>query len=139
MHGGSEVAQRRVWRARALAASGAAAALAAYCAGAAAQAPEPTRAQRLAASALGACLRQQPPYPPEALRSDWTGRTMVAFSIADDGTPDGAELATSSGHALLDAAALTHVRHCMATARARTPAETLPSGTFRVPYVWRIE
>jgi protein TonB len=95
--------------------------------------------QRVAASALGACLRQPPPYPERALRDDASGRTVVAFSMADDGTPAGAELATSSGHALLDEAALAHVRRCMAAARARTPAEVLPAGTFRVPYVWRVE
>jgi periplasmic protein TonB len=49
-------------------------------------------------------------YPPEALRRHWEGRVVLAFTLHADGSLEGLSLRKSSGHALLDEAALQAAR-----------------------------
>nr|WP_282449410.1 energy transducer TonB [Roseibium sp. CAU 1639] len=55
-------------------------------------------------------LRRAKRYPPQARRKSLEGTARVAFTISRDGSVSGIRLAGSSGHALLDQAALDMVR-----------------------------
>jgi len=49
-------------------------------------------------------------YPPEARHRGWGGRAVVAFTLVADGSITGLELRQSSGHGVLDEAALEAIR-----------------------------
>jgi protein TonB len=49
-------------------------------------------------------------YPPEARRREWGGRVVVAFTLFADGTIADLVVRQSSGHPVLDAAALEAIR-----------------------------
>jgi len=86
----------------------------------AARAEDPARAATLAAvpAAPGAhpwpasttCPR--PEYPKEAMQAHWTGVSTVAFLIDTEGKVRNAKVLKSSGHDILDDAALTTLKNC---------------------------
>jgi TonB family protein len=90
------------------------------------------------ASSLGTCFRRAPVYPPDALRAEMSGRSLVSFVIRADGRPDSPKLHRSSGYSLLDEAALRHLEGCL-TSFVYDESEVLPSGLFILPLSWRIE
>ncbi len=77
-------------------------------------------------------------YPDAARREGITGTAEVRVTVAAAGAARHAELAHSSGHAVLDAAALDMLRQ--ATARALLP-ESLRGQDFAVllPVVFEVE
>jgi len=77
--------------------------------------PEPAVAQPLPArprdlAAVRAGIARTLRYPPEARRREWQGRVMIAFVLRADGTVAGLGVRESSGHPILDEAALAAVR-----------------------------
>ncbi|MCX7898202.1 MAG: TonB family protein [Rhodocyclaceae bacterium] len=85
---------------------------------------------RLREKAL-AVLAQEAFYPREAIERGLEGRVVLLISVAGDGTVRTVELARSSGHALLDEAAL----------RAASRIGSLPFGArqFLLPVEFRLE
>ncbi len=94
--------------------------------------------QQVINSSLGTCFRRQPPYPAAALRSDQQGRTAVAFTITAAGRSENPTVYRSSGHELLDQAALAHLIRCSNAFNARD-LEPIPAGRYVLPMLWRIE
>jgi len=101
--------------------------------------PHASSTVRMHDTRLGRCVSRPPPYPVAALRHGWTGTTVLAFAVGEDGLPVEPALARSSGHELLDAAALQHLKRCIAASHALSPREALPVGRFRVPIAFRLE
>lgn len=95
-------------------------------------------ARMVAASPLGACFRRQPAYPVTALRNEQEGQTVVAFTVAAAGQIQNPGLVRSSGHQILDQAALAHLNQCIASVSTQ-PDDPLPPGRYALPMVWRIE
>ncbi|WP_425259546.1 TonB family protein [Rubrivivax sp. RP6-9] len=95
-------------------------------------------AREIADSALGRCVRSAPRYPVEALRLELSGRTVVGFRVTTEGGIEGPMLRHSSGHDVLDRAALAHLDRCIARFRA-TEQPRLPPGSFALPLLWRID
>ena len=89
-------------------------------------------------SSLAACFQKPPAYPIEARRLDLQGRTMVLFAVSVEGVPEEPSLLRSSGHAVLDHAAIKHLSLCIRQFVA-TSTERLPAGRYALPMVWRIE
>ena len=54
--------------------------------------------------------RSQPDYPAAAKRMNQQGKVMLRVELGEDGRVTNAEIKTSSGHRLLDDAALTNVK-----------------------------
>ncbi|MBP6902874.1 MAG: TonB family protein [Burkholderiaceae bacterium] len=107
----------------------------------AASAPRPSArliAQRVAASPLGQCFRRLPAYPAQALRSEQEGETLVAFTIDAAGRAAAPALLRSSGHKILDEAALAHLEKCLAQ-HGEASTEALPAGRYALPMLWRLE
>ena len=77
-------------------------------------------------------------YPAQALASGWTGTAEVRFRVGADGRPQAATLVRSSGHELLDRAALNMID--AGALRARLP-ESLRGKAFAValPVVFNLE
>lgn len=96
---------------------------------------EPPRAAR---SALERCFRRTPPYPVVSLRMGEEGRTLVGFTIAEDGSVRDARIHQSSGHANLDRAALRHLEACR-VAHLSDPPSGLNPGRYALPIIWRLE
>ncbi len=98
----------------------------------------PSKGKLVAQSTLAACFRRPPPYPNEAQRLDLQGRTLVVFTVTSEGLPEAPRLMRSSGHAILDNAALVHMVSCI---QQFTPAESapLPAGQYALPMEWRLE
>ena len=69
-------------------------------------------------------------YPQEALEQRWSGTAQVRVAIAASGAPQSVQLLNSSGHEVLDAAALEMTRH--AALNAVVPA-SLRGRPFSVP------
>jgi TonB family protein len=84
----------------------------------AARAEDPARAATATAAAPAAhpwpasttCPR--PEYPKEAMQAHWTGVSTVAFLIDTEGKVRNAKVLKSSGHDILDDAALTTLQGC---------------------------
>jgi len=55
---------------------------------------------------LAAAARRHKVYPAQAVENGWSGTAEVAVAIAADGAPQPVQLLSSSGYAVLDAAAL---------------------------------
>ena len=87
---------------------------------------------------LGAAYRLNPApkYPPLALRRGWQGTVRLRVALDPDGHPTTVDLATSSGHAVLDEAALAAVRHWRF--RPATRLGKPVAATVEVPIVFRI-
>ena len=76
-------------------------------------------------------------YPVAALRAEATGRTVISFTVSDDGFIVQPEVKASSGrkreHKLLDFVALQHVRSCKLASSA-----SMPPGEYSHEFVWVI-
>lgn len=76
-------------------------------------------------------------YPVAALRAEVTGRTVISFTVSDDGFVVQPEVKTSSGRKrarkMLDFVALQHVRSCKLVDSA-----FLPPGEYSHEFVWAI-
>ena len=72
-------------------------------------APSPAKPQRLAGAQLRqaqAALSRHLYYPPEAIAKGLEGEVLLLLTLSTSGQLTGIEIARSSGHALLDQAAL---------------------------------
>jgi TonB family protein len=92
----------------------------------------------IASSALGACFRRPPQYPAAALREEQEGRTVVSFEVSATGVAERPVVLRSSQFALLDEAALSHMKKCLKATAIET-AGMLPPGRYALPLVWRLE
>jgi protein TonB len=96
--------------------------------------PPPRRAPRtLSGSALRhaqAALSKHLFYPPEAIEQGLEGDVVLLLALDENGRILTAEIATSSGHALLDQAALDAARHIGAL--PGNPQQTLLPVSFRL-------
>lgn len=95
-------------------------------------------ARVVGASVLGQCVRRAPAYPVQALREELQGRSVVEFTVSASGAPEAPAVRQSSGHRLLDQAALEHLVRCI-DAHAQAPGGPLPPGRFALPVLWRLE
>lgn len=85
-----------------------------------------------------AYLRNPPPrYPPESRAAGEAGRVLLRVSVSADGRAESVELAVSSGHDRLDAAALAAVRRWR-FAPARQGGEAV-AATVTVPILFKLE
>lgn len=77
-------------------------------------------------------------YPPQAMASGWAGSTEVRVEVASDGRPRAATVVRSSGHDMLDRAALSMID--AGALRARLP-ESLRGKAFAVvlPVVFNLD
>jgi protein TonB len=80
--------------------------------------PAPPAAQSLAAVPIippqpitGAATNRKPDYPAEALRRRLQGEVLLRVNVSAAGQPEEIAVLTSSGFAMLDAAAIAAVRH----------------------------
>ena len=89
-------------------------------------------------SALGACFHRPPQYPAAALRDDQQGSTTVSFEVSASGVAERPAVLRSSQFALLDEAALNHMKKCISSAAKETDG-TLPPGRYALPLIWRLE
>ena len=96
------------------------------------------KAQAVVGSSLAVCFRKPPEYPIEARRLDLQGRTMVLFAVSAEGVPEEPRLMRSSGHVVLDQAAVKHLSSRIKQFVA-TSSERLPAGRYALPMEWRIE
>jgi len=96
------------------------------------------KARAIADSSLGACFRKPPAYPVEGLRKNLEGRTLVAFQVSAEGSVTDPSVLRTSGHPVLDHAALKHLNACLAQFPS-IPGGALPQGRYALPMVWRIE
>lgn len=81
-------------------------------------------------------LNPAPNYPPLALRRRWEGTTRLRVELDSEGRPITVTLADSSGHAILDEAALEAVRRWRFRPATRS-GKPVPA-TVEVPIVFRI-
>jgi protein TonB len=79
--------------------------------------------------ALAIQARRFKQYPPQAMASGWTGSADIRVEVGSDGQPHSATVVRSSGHQVLDRAALAMID--ASTPRARLP-ESLRGKTFAV-------
>ena len=77
-------------------------------------------------------------YPAQAMAAGWAGTTEVRLEVGGDGRPHEATVARSSGHELLDRAALSMIN--AGALRARLP-ESLRGKAFAValPVVFNLD
>lgn len=81
------------------------------------------------------CAR--PVYPVEAIRNEWTGVVTIAFLIGSDGLVQRTRVLKSSGHDILDSAAVEALSQCQFK-----PAMTdgKPVAAWRpVQFVWTLD
>jgi outer membrane biosynthesis protein TonB len=97
-----------------------------------------SKVQAVARSSLAVCVRKPPEYPIAARRLGLQGRTMVLFVVSAEGVPEEPRLLRSSGHAVLDQAAVKHLGSCI-KAFVEKSSERLPSGQYALPMEWRLE
>lgn len=71
-------------------------------------------------------------YPPLARRMNWSGKTVLAFSILEDGSVQGIRMVQSSGHAVLDQSALATVRRAAPFPKPPVRAEIVVPINFRM-------
>lgn len=89
-------------------------------------------------SNLTVCIRKPPEYPLEARRRELQGQTVVLLGIPAEGVPEEPKLLRSSGHPVLDQAALKHLSSCIKQFVAKE-SERLPVGRYAFPIEWRLE
>lgn len=73
-------------------------------------------------------------YPMQARRLGWQGEVVLAFRLESDGRILDARIASSSGHGVLDRAALKSL-----TKVERLEHETAHSFTLKIPVIYRLE
>lgn len=71
-------------------------------------------------------------YPPLARRMNWSGKTVLSFSILEDGSVHGIRVVQSSGHAVLDQSALATVRRAAPFPKPPARAEIVVPINFRM-------
>lgn len=76
-------------------------------------------------------------YPPLAARRGWQGQVVLAFRVGVDGAIEAAHVAHSSGHALLDRAALGALGKVHKIALQRTPLRAPLE--LQLPVIYRLE
>jgi protein TonB len=88
--------------------------------------------------ALASQARRFKRYPPQAMARGWTGTADIRIEVGSDGVPRPATVVRSSGHELLDVAALTMID--AGALRARLP-ESLRGKAFAVvlPVVFNLD
>jgi TonB family protein len=116
-----------------------AAALAAFCLNASAQTTAPASEGATMTRPSGpnpnTCAR--PVYPAEAIRNEWTGVSTIAFLIGPDGLVKRWRVGKSSGHDILDNAAVESLSRCQfkpAVVDGKPVAAWQP-----VQYVWTLD
>lgn len=123
---------------RVIPASLAAAAMAILATGCAATAPTtPTAAvvpDKPALVQFGTCAK--PEYPAGDLQASHTGTVGMQFHVREDGSVGASRIATSSGYATLDAAALTAIARCRFTPASKD-GRAIPVWQD-VKYVWTL-
>ncbi len=98
----------------------------------------PEMAAHRTLAALQRCLARPPRYPQEAMRNGWQGRSVLRFKVDADGSVTPPTVAQSSGHAVLDEAALAFLNSCLRSAPVRN-AGPLPAGSLGLPVTWILE
>jgi protein TonB len=96
-----------------------------------------TARSRLARQHLAAQLAHYFTYPALARRQGWEGQVLLALTIEPDGHLDNLQVASSSGHAVLDAAAL----HALSRVGRLVAAGDWLAGTtldLRLPVIYRL-
>lgn len=82
-------------------------------------------------------LNPAPDYPPIALRRGWEGTVRLRVTLDVQGHPIRVELAASSGHSILDEAALAAVRHWQFRPATRLGEAVVT--TVEVPIVFKLK
>jgi protein TonB len=72
--------------------------------------PAPQRDYGWLAETLRARIEELKRYPPMARMNNWQGKVVLKFVVKDDGTVENLEVVQSSGHAVLDEAAMETIR-----------------------------
>lgn len=72
--------------------------------------PAPQRDYGWLAETLRDRIEELKRYPPMARMNNWQGKVVLKFSVKDDGTVENLEVVQSSGHAVLDEAAMETIR-----------------------------
>ncbi len=94
-------------------------------------------AQVVSAHALDASVNAPPEYPALARRRGWEGDVVLLVEVLADGSAGEVVVAESSGHAMLDEAALDAAR-AWRYEPARRDGRAIPS-TYRQPFVFRLD
>lgn len=94
-------------------------------------APQPRLLRGRALSAALAALAQEEFYPRAAIEQGLEGRVVLLLSLGEAGRVTGVAVAASSGHLLLDDAAVR--------AASRIGALPLPAGQALLPVEFRLE
>jgi len=72
--------------------------------------PAPQRDYGWLAETLRARIEELKRYPPMARMNNWQGKVVLKFVVKDDGTVENLEVVQSSGHTVLDEAAMETIR-----------------------------
>ncbi len=72
--------------------------------------PAPQRDYGWLAETLRDRIEELKRYPPMARMNNWQGKVVLKFVVKDDGTVENLEVVQSSGHAVLDEAAMETIR-----------------------------
>lgn len=86
------------------------------------RAPAPSAGPSAEWHSMGELVSQgnrPPEYPPEAMEREWEGTVKVKVEFDDEGRADAVGLESSSGHRILDEAALEAARTWRYTSRGR--------------------
>jgi TonB family protein len=94
----------------------------------------PTGLARLPSGSFQQRVCDTPRYPHEAKSRGWTGTVVLRFDASADGKVTHATVERSSGHAVLDAAALASLQTCRFQPVVRDGVAVAASD--RVEYVW---
>jgi protein TonB len=70
----------------------------------------PPGGQGISASTVGLIRRTQPVYPQLAKKSGWQGTVVIRVVVQTNGMPGEAQIRKSSGHDILDKAAIEAIR-----------------------------
>jgi len=98
--------------------------------------PTPAPAPRFVAAVPRSEINERPDYPKLARARGWEGTTLLELSIDADGRVANARVLTSSGHEVLDRAALAAVASWSFTPARR--GDTPVASNVEAPIVWRL-
>lgn len=95
----------------------------------------PAWAETPPATKPSTCVR--PVWPEEAIRNKYEGKVTLAFLVGDGGRVQEARIEQSSGHQILDKAAMIALAGC----HFKQPADGDKTGAnwLKVQYVWSLE
>ena len=77
-------------------------------------------------------ITQRLVYPPMARKMNWSGKVVVAFTVAEDGSVHGIRVAESSGFPILDRNAMETVRNTAPFPKPPVRAEIVVPINFRM-------